>query len=322
MGLHAIQRGGPVTARRYFAPPTVEEALAAVGEHGRASVVAGGTDAVVAHRSGKRLLPDVIVGIRGIKELAGLRALADGSVTAGPLTTYSALLSSAEIAARFTALADASAIVGSPATRNVGTLGGNLVNASPAADTSAPLLVLDAVVEAQSKAGARQLPVGGFWTGPGESVLHDDELLTSVTLPSAPPRSGSAYIRLEYRHAMEIAVVGAAAAVVLDEDGTVCAASVALSAVGPMCFVAAAARHALMGRRPESAAFDEAAKRAADEARPISDSRGTASYRRHMITVMAGRALRVATARAAGQQVAVPAAQHWRSATLPLEVKP
>lgn len=303
-----------MTARRYFAPTSVEEALAVVAEHGRVGVVAGGTDVVVNHRSEKRPLADVVIGIHRLSELSGIREANDGSMCLGALTTYASLLSSTAIATRLTALADACEIVGGPSTRHVGTLGGNIVNASPAMDAGAPLLVFDATTDLRSRSKTRQVPITELWTGPGESVIGDDELLTSVTVPSLPARSGSAYLRLEYRRAMEIAVVGAAAAVSFAEDGTVASASIALAAVGPTCFVADAAEQALVGRRLDAAVLGEAAEAAADTARPITDIRAGSNYRRRMVSVLTKRAVSVAAARAAGEHVAVPASQHWRDA--------
>ena len=292
----------------------MDEALAVVAEHGRVGVVAGGTDAVVNHRTGKRSLPDVVVGIHRLPDLGSIREANDGSVCAGALTSYAALLSSAAISTRFTALADASAIVGSPSTRNVGTLGGNIVNASPAMDTGAPLLVFDAMAELRSRARTRQVSIAQLWTGPGQSVISGDELLVSVSLPSLPPRSGSAYLRLEYRRAMEIAVVGVAAAITLNADGTVARASVALAAVGPTCFVAETAGRLLVGRQLDASVVAEAATAAADVAQPISDIRAGSNYRRQMVSVLTRRAVGVAATRAESGQVAIPASQHWRDA--------
>lgn len=307
--------------RLYYAPEAVDEALALVAEHGRAGLVAGGTDLVVRHRSGKRPLPKTLVGIHALGELGGIAWEGHGRIALGALVTYSAILSSAEIAARFTALADASAIVGSPATRYMGTLGGNIVNASPAMDTGAPLLVLEGLVELRSKARTRRVPITQLWTGPGESVLADDELLTSISIPPLPPGSGSAYVRLEYRRAMEIAVVGAAAAVTLGDDANVTKAAVALSAVAPTCFVADTVAPVILGHRLDGRIVAQAAEAAAAEARPISDNRGSASYRARMVSVITARALRVAAARAVGRDIPVPASQNWRLAETPREVK-
>ncbi len=301
-----------MSGRLYVAPGNLEEALDAVREHGRAGVVAGGTDAMVNHRSGRRSLPAAIVSLHRLAQLRGIEVFADGATSVGALTTHADLASSVHVIDWFAALADASAIVGSPSTRAAGTLGGNLVNASPAMDTGSPLLVLGATAELASRAGTRSVAVADLWTGPGQSVLAPDELLTAVTITQPAPRSGSAYVRLEYRRAMEIAVVGAACAITLDDDGTITAAAVALTAVGSRCFIAAGAGRALVGHRPDDAAA-AAGQAAVDAAQPISDNRASATYRRHMVAVMTARAVLVAAARAAGRAVAVPATRHWRA---------
>ena len=305
-----------MSARQYFAPDSVDEALQVIAEHGRVGVVAGGTDAVVGHRSGKSPLAEVIVGIHRLQDLDGIQQADDGALCIGALTSYASLLSSAAVLEDFTALADASAIVGSCATRNVGTLGGNIVNASPAMDTGAPLLVFDATIEVRSQSRTRALSIADLWTGPGQSVIADDELLVSVTLPPLPPQSGSAYLRLEYRRAMEIAVVGVAARFTLAADETVATASIALAAVGPTCFLVDPAHNALVGSRLDDASIATAAAAAANAAKPISDNRASENYRRQMVSVLTGRAIKVAAARAAGRTVAVPASQRWREATI------
>ena len=304
-----------MSARLYFAPTSVDEALAVIAEHGRSGIVAGGTDAVVGHRSGKRALAEVVVGIHGLHDLTGIREAKDGGVRIGALTTYASILSSATILDHFTALADASAIVGSRATRNVGTLGGNIVNASPAMDTGAPLLVFNATTELRSPENTRQVSIAEMWTGPGESVISNHELLTSVNLPSPSARTGSAYIRLEYRRAMEIAVVGVAVALTLAEDRKVGSASVALAAVGPTCFLVDTAGQAIVGSKLSASSLTAAGEAAANAAQPISDNRASANYRTQMVAVLTQRAIRVAAVRAAGQHITVPASQCWREAT-------
>ena len=303
-----------MAARQYFAPNSVDEALQVIGRHGRTGVVAGGTDAVVGHRSGKSPLADAIVGIHRLQDLNGINVAKDGGLSIGALTSYASLLASTDILERFTALADASAIVGSCATRNVGTLGGNIVNASPAMDTGAPLLVFDAATELRSQSRTRQLRIAELWTGPGQSAIANDELLVSVTLPPLPPQSGSAYMRLEYRRAMEIAVVGVAVRLTLGGDGIPAAASIALAAVGPTCFIVDAAGKALVGRQLDKSSIGEAAAAASAAARPISDNRASENYRRQMVSVLTGRAIQVAAARAAGRTVNIPASQRWREA--------
>lgn len=309
-----------MNGRLYVAPATLDEALAAVREHSRDGIVAGGTDAMVNHRSGKRALPDAVVSIHRLRELRNVRVDADGGMHVGALVTHADLAGSSDVLARFTALADASIIVGSPATRAAGTIGGNLVNASPAMDTGSPLLVLGATAELQSYVGIRAVGMAGLWTGPGHSVLNTVELLTAVTIPALPPRSGSAYVRLEYRRAMEIAVVGVASAITLSDDGVVTAASVSLTAVGPTCLLAGDAGRVLVGRRPAGDAIVDACAAAVDAAQPITDNRASATYRRHMVGVMTARAVLAAAGRASGRTVAVPATQHWRDLASIMEV--
>ena len=146
--------------------------------------------------------------------------LEDGSLRLGALASHAEIAASTDVRARFSALADACAIVGSHATRAQGTLGGNLMNASPAMETGGPLVCLGATVTLQSGSEPREILVEDLWTGPGETVAREDELLVSVQVPPPAPGTGSAYLRLEYRRQMEIAVVGATAAVtVADGDG-------------------------------------------------------------------------------------------------------
>lgn len=189
-------------------------------------------------------------------------------------------------------------MIGSPATRATGTIGGNLMNASPAMDTGSPLVVLDATVELQGGAGSRSLPVDQLFAGPGETTATADELLCAVYLPNPAPGTGSAYIRLEHRRAMEIAIVGAATAITLDPDGLIGAARIALTAVAPTCLRVPAAEALLLGRRPEAELFAEAGKTAVTAARPISDVRASADYRRAMTSVVVARALSRAAERA------------------------
>jgi CO/xanthine dehydrogenase FAD-binding subunit len=191
------------------------------------------------------------------------------------------------------ALADAAVLVGSPATRHVGTVGGNLANASPAMDLGAPLLVHDAYVEVN--AGERAVPVAELLAGPGSTTLRPGELITRVVVPNPGP---SAYVRLEYRRAMEIAVVGAAALLVLDDAGTVESARVALAAVAPTCVRAPATEAALAGRTPSEDVLADAAALAVEGAAPISDVRASERYRRAQIAVVVRRALQRALERA------------------------
>jgi len=286
-----------MAGRTYAEPLTVDEALTALADLGPdAGIVAGGTDIVVGARSGKKPLPQALVAIHRVSELEGI---ANGSgLRLGALVTHGQLETSELVRSRWSALSDAAALVGSPATRHVGTIGGNLCNASPAAEAASPLLVYGATVSLRSAAGSRTLPVSELILGPAKTALAPGEILTEVSVPSPPARSGSAYVRLEYRQTMEIAVVGAAAFVALDGSGRVADAKVALTAVAPTCVRASAVEEALRGGEPSADSLAAAAALAAESARPIDDVRASAAYRSGMVPVIVRRALERAVERA------------------------
>jgi CO/xanthine dehydrogenase FAD-binding subunit len=281
---------------------TLDDALAAVAAGARP--IAGGSDLVVGARHGKHPLPASLVAIDRITELRTVTEAADGGLVLGAGVSHHVIETHPVIAARFSSLADASALVGSPSTRNVGTIGGNVMNGSPAMDTGAPLVVLGATVELRTTSGSRTVAIGDLWTGPGRTTASSDELCVAVHLPAPAQRSGSAYVRLEYRRAMEIAVVGAAAAVTLDAGGDVASVSVALTAVAPT-ILAVTGLESLSGSSVADAAA-AAATAASEQARPISDLRASDRYRRHTVGVMARRAVEAAARRAAGETIAIP----------------
>jgi CO/xanthine dehydrogenase FAD-binding subunit len=288
----------------YTAAQTLDEALAALAAGARP--VAGGSDLVVGARHGKFPLPPNIVAIHAVGGLGGI-SVDGGTLVLGALASHADIEASAEIQAGWSGLADGSALVGSPATRHVGTIGGNVMNASPAMDTGAPLLVLGAEVVLQSQAGSRTVALSELWTGPGETSAQESELLVQVRVPGLPARSGSAYVRLEYRRAMEIAVVGAAAAVTLNGDGDIEACRIALTAVAPTIVRSPCAEDAIAGKPVSEETLAAVAAGASDDCSPISDVRAGDAYRRHTVGVMARRAVEAAIARARGEHVSVPA---------------
>jgi CO/xanthine dehydrogenase FAD-binding subunit len=233
--------------------------------------------------------------------------IADGVLHIGALTTHRALTEDSLVRERLTALADASAIVGSHATRAQGTLGGNVMNASPAMETGGPLLCLGARVRLHSSAGAtRTLTIDELLVGPGRTVAQVDELLEAIEVPLPAEGTGSCYLRLEYRRQMEIAVVGATAVVTL-VDGLIADARIAITALAPTIRRVPAAEAALTG----SDGGVEACKRAADAvaaaSKPISDVRASSTYRTAMAAVIGRRAIEAALARARGGHVPIPA---------------
>ena len=265
--------------------------------------IAGGTDLVVGARQHKSTMPETLVAIDRLEELAQIEQN-ETHTSIGAGVTHARLMTDDVVVGGFTAIADAAALVGSPATRNVGTLGGNVMNGSPAMDTGAPLVVLGAVVELASTEGTRTVELDQLWLGPGTTSARSDELCTALTIPNPQDRSGSAYVRLEYRRAMEIAVVGAAANVVLDPEGSIASVRVALTAVAPT-ILEVDDLDGLTGLSPAEAA-DGAAVASAEQATPISDLRASDKYRRHTIGVMAQRAVDAAARRATGEHIAVP----------------
>jgi CO/xanthine dehydrogenase FAD-binding subunit len=284
----------------------VAAAVAAMADGARP--VAGGTDLVVGARHGKAPLPDAIVGIHRIPGLDEITE-ADRMLRIGSLVTHALILGSPALAAAAPGLLDASSIVGSHATRANGTLGGNVMNASPAMDTGAPLLCHAATAVLTGPGGTRRVGLDELWTAPGRTSASPDELMEAIELPVPPARSGSAYVRLQYRRQMEIAVVGAAAYVELGDDGTITTVRVAITALTPVICRVPAAEAALMGQPADAldAALEAAGTAASEAATPISDVRASASYRTAMAAVMARRAIRAAVTRASGGQVSIPA---------------
>ena len=282
---------------------TIDDALEAIGSGARP--VAGGTDLVVGARQGKAPLPEAIVAIDRIPALAGI-ADEDGGVRMGALVTHGEIVASALIRERLTALADASAIVGSHATRAHGTIGGNVMNASPAMDTGGPLLCFGASARLRSASGERSVPLEELWTGPGATTAEPHELLVGIDVPSPPSGTGSAYVRLEYRRQMEIAIVGVTAVVRVD-GGSVADARLAITALAPTIRRVADAEAALIGSDGDVGAIDAAARAVAAGSSPIADVRGSAEYRAAMAEVIGRRAIAAALARARGEHVPVPA---------------
>lgn len=289
-----------MSAVEYFEPADLKQARDVLSRNPSAAILAGGTDLVVGSRSGKRALPGSIVAIHRLQELRAIEPQGRGAVRIGALASHADIESSELIGRDWTALSDASALVGSPATRHLGTIGGNVCNASPAMEVGSPLIVFDARVELSSRGGKRTVPFTEFVTGPGRTSARPGELLTAVILPPLNRRNsvGSAYVRLEYRQAMEIAVVGAAAVVAIDRRGHCKMARIALTAVAPTCVRAEGAEKLLEGKRLSDDVVEDAALHAAGAARPIDDVRASAEYRREMVAVIVARAVRHAVSRA------------------------
>jgi len=274
----------------YHEPTSLAEAVemgSAFGVDGR--FLAGGTDLIVQMRRG-RVSPRHVLSLHRVPGLDGITI--DGTVRLGALVTHRALERHADFRGRLRALVEGAEVIGGHQVRNVATVGGNIVNASPAADIVPVLLSLDAEVTCVGPEGARALPLDGFLVGPGQTARRPGEVLESVRFASLPPRSATAFLKAGRRKAMEISVVCVAARLTLDEAGERCVeARIALGAAAPTTFRARSAERALAGRAPVVEAFREAGRLAAAECRPISDVRASAAYRAHLVERLVHRAL-------------------------------
>jgi carbon-monoxide dehydrogenase medium subunit len=284
-----------------FFPRSVEETCALLSTHGEdAQIVAGGTDLFVKMKQ-RRLVPSVLINIKRISGLDQIRWDADEGLHIGPLTTIQAIRESALIAKQFSVLSEAAGVLGTEQVRNLGTLGGNLGNASPSAEFAPPLLILDASVRCLGRRGERLVPLDGFFVGPGKSALETDEVITDIQVPNPPDRAQLVYLKHSLRK-MDVAMAAAAVFILL--DGDICRdVRIALGAVAPTVFRAGRAEQTLIGKRlaggsSESELLEEVAQVAADEARPIDDIRGYASYRRKVVAMLVRHGLEHVIARA------------------------
>jgi carbon-monoxide dehydrogenase medium subunit len=282
----------------YAAPRSVAEAVALLAQHGdRVRAFAGGTDLLVQVREGRRDL-DWLVDLKHIPELNELSFDDKSGLHIGAAVACSRIYESAE-AKRYPALLDAASLVGGVQIQNRASLGGNLCNASPAADTIPALIAHEATCVIAGQKGTREVPVEQFCTGPGRTVLGRGELLLSLRLPPPKTQTGSAYLRFIPRNEMDIAVVGVGASVTLDASRLRCtAARIGLAAVAPTPLLVNEANATLMNGALTEAHIEKAAALAQAAARPISDMRGDADYRRHLVGVLTERAVRGALERA------------------------
>jgi carbon-monoxide dehydrogenase medium subunit len=286
--------------KSFEAPRSVDEAVATLAKHGAAArVLAGGTDLLVQMRSGARS-PAVVVDVKRIPELTAISQDAKGA-TIGAAVCGDALSERADLAALWPGLFEAAALIGSKQVQGRASIGGNLCNSSPAADTVPALIANEALCIVAGPRGRREVPAEQFNTGPGKNVLAPDELLVALFVPRPAPRTSDAYLRLIPRTEMDIAVVGAGVRVTLAADGTCSAARVVLGAVGPTAFLVPEAGAALVGKKVDDASLAAAAAAASAAARPIDDKRGTIAYRKHVAGVLTRRAARIAADRAAAR---------------------
>lgn len=287
----------------YAAPTSLADALALMAAaNGSAKALAGGTDLIDHVRTG-RLSPDLLVDVKKLPELNVLQAGSDG-LRIGAAVPCWQIIGNPDVVRDYTALVDSCQIIGGIQIQNRASIGGNLCNSGPAADSIPSIIALSGQCVIAGKNGSRQIPAERFCTGPGKNDLQPGELLVELKFPVPPPHSGSHYRRFIPRNEMDIAVVGVGAAVTLDSSGqTFTAARIALGAVGPTPLLATDAAAALVGKAVSDESIAAAASAAKAVATPISDMRGTAEFRVHLVGVLVERVLKAAVARARGEAI-------------------
>ncbi len=277
----------------YLVPTSLEEALTMLKERqGQARVIAGGTDLIIQLKK-KEVTARCLVDVTNLDELKGIE-LEDDFIRIGACVTHQELASSSLIRERAAALAEGASQVGSPQIRNMGTVGGNIVNAQPAADTVVPLMALEAEVEVATATGTRRDPLGGLCIGPGQCTVDSTaEILTGVWFRALGSNQGSAFERLAKRKALSLPILNAAAVVILNDGGdTFQVVRLAVGPIGPTPARAFSAEEALRGAAVEAQAIAAAIKLAAQEAQPRSNPlRGSQEYRQEMVKVLLRRSI-------------------------------
>jgi carbon-monoxide dehydrogenase medium subunit len=273
----------------YTAAASLAEALRMKKDRGAdARVIAGGTDLILRMRD-EVLSPSLLIDLRRISLDRIVRS--GDELRLGAFVSLSQLLESDDIARYFPALTAACREFAGPPIRNRATLGGNIVNASPAADMVPPLIAYDASIVLSSSDGDRVLPLVEFFVGPGQSVIKQDEILTEIRLPLMPPLSAATFIKLGQRRSMAISQVNMTTRLSVEGSGVVSEARIALGAVAPVPMRAVAAEQLISGKALSEELLWAAAQKAREEITPISDVRASHSYRMEMTQVLVRRAL-------------------------------
>lgn len=284
---------------RYEAPKTLEAAVALLaGANGVAKVLAGGTDLLIQMRGG-RVEPALLVDIKGIPELTSITT-ENGQFRLGAAVSAIEMSEHAAFSKAWPGLTEATMLIGSYQIKGRATVGGNLCNASPAADSVPALIAADATASIVGPNGRREAKVEDIATGPGKNSLAKGEIVASFLLPLRPPRSGDAYLRFIPRTEMDIAVVGAGIDLTLDDKGVCTKARVCVGAVAERALLVQAAANALIGTTVDATALERMGAAVSAACRPIDDKRGTKEYRIKVSAVMAKRAAAIALNRARG----------------------
>lgn len=275
----------------YHEPENMQSAFAMLSSlKANAKIIAGGTDILVSMKKGL-ISPKYLISLSKMKDLFVMEPRKKGIVI-GSHVIVSELAESGLLWKKFPVIAKAASVLGSPLIRNRATIGGNIVTARPAADLPPVLMAVGAKVELKSKKGRREVNLDEFFLGPGKTVIRPDEILTKIIANELPPFTGSDYIKLGHRKALEIAIVAVASRITLDKpQGIIKNARVILSAVAPQAIHAVSAERILINERPTEKLIERAATLAMQDCRPITDIRGGVEYRREIVKVLVKRTL-------------------------------
>ena len=291
-------------AFEYSAPSSLGEATALLSRLGEDAKILSGGQSLIPLMKLRLASPRHIVDINGIPGLSYIRetggSLAGGVLAIGALTRESDLEESEIVRSRYAVLHDTCKVIADPLVRNLATIGGNLAHADPANDHPATMLALGVEIVARGPAGERRIPITSFFTGPFATALRPDDILVEIRIPAPPARSGGAYLKLE-RKVGDFATAAVAVQVSLREDGACERAGIALTNVGMTPIKAEQAEASLVGKRLDDKTIARAAQLAASASEPAEDLRGSAEYKRDLVRVLTGRALRKALERAEGR---------------------
>jgi aerobic carbon-monoxide dehydrogenase medium subunit len=286
--LHAIN---------YEAPSTIDQAVGLLKSHGeKARPLCGGTDLIIQLRAGVRR-PEYIVDVKNIREMRQISFDAKTGLRLGAAVSCIEIFESEVMRRIYPGLTEAAHLIGSLQIQNRASVGGNLCNGSPAADSTPALIAIGARARLVGPNGEREVPVENFVVSPGRTVVEPGELLVELLAAAPAAHTADAYLRLIPRNEMDIAIVGVGSSVTLDGD-KVTAARIGLGAVAATPLLAAKSAESLIGKKLDDSAIETAARLASDQAAPIDDMRGTIEYRKHVTGVLTRRTLLIAAERA------------------------
>lgn len=284
----------------YHTPASVSEALDLMGRFGQAGrLIAGGTDLLIAMKK-REVVVSHLISLAGINALKGISFDDKSGLRIGSLTTLAEIEASDAIKKTYAPLWDAVNVMASAQVRTIATIGGNLCSAVPSADTAPPLIALGASVQVSGPKGARTIPIEDFFTGPKACACGTEEIVTAIMVPRPAPLSGGCYLKLMRRNAMDLALVGAAACLTVDDKGVCKAARIALAAVAPTPIRVPEVEERLVGKALNEAAAIAAGNIAGAQCRPITDLRASLEYRCEMVGVLTKRAVMEAKRRIVG----------------------